>query len=229
LSLALSSGEVLAVTALAGNGLGRLENFASGMEIPREGEVLAGGVNLASIPRGKLRSEILCYIPSDREGRGLCLPAAMRDNLLILRRREFLERDWIGRKRRDSAAREAALRFGLAADPRQSAASLSGGNRQRLLLARELDRPRAVLVLAEPLQGLDLASQAETIALMRDLAARGSAVLLLTSNIEEVLSAADRVMALYRGEAAFEGPNEGASTGSKLLAAMTGSAVGSVA
>src|SRR5208337_164215 len=139
-----------------------------------------------------------------------------------LRRREFPARDWIGRKRRDAAAREASAPFGLEADPRQSASSLSGGNRQRLLLARELDGPRAFFVLAQPLQSLDRASQAEAAARIRDLTARGSAFLLLTSNVEEAIGLADRAMALYRGEIAWEGPNEGAPTAAYLIAAMTG-------
>ncbi len=222
INLSVSPGEVLAVTALAGNGLGRLEDFASGLRTPDEGEVLVGGASLSSIPRDRLRSELMGYAPADRERRGLCLPATARDNLLALRRREFRARDWIGGRRRDEAAREAAAPLSLEAKPRQVAASLSGGNRQRLLLARELDRPRAVLVLAEPLQGLDLATQAEAALLIRELAAKGSAVLLLVSSIEEALGSADRVMALYRGETAFEGANEGSPTAASLLAAMTG-------
>ena len=225
-SLSVRRGEALAVVALAGNGLGLLEDYASGMAKPPAGEVLVGGVRLASIRRGLLRSRLLGYMPSARERRGLCLPASMRDNILALRASEFPVRDWIGRRRRDAAARAAALPFGLSAQPRQAAASLSGGNRQRLLLARELDRPREVLVLAEPLQSLDLASQAEAAAIMRELAARGSALLVLLSNIEEAIGIADRIVALYRGEIVWEGRNEGASGAARLLSAMTGAGPG---
>ena len=86
-----------------------------------------------------------------------------------------------------------------------------------------------MLVLAEPFQGLDLAAQAETAALIRDLAARGSAVLLLASSVEEILGLADRAAALYRGSLTFEGRCEGEATAHKLLAAMTGALRGSVA
>ena len=86
-----------------------------------------------------------------------------------------------------------------------------------------------MLVLAEPFQGLDLAAQAATAALIRDLAARGSAVLLLVSSVEEILGLADRAAALYRGSLTFEGSCEGESTAQKLLAAMTGALQGSVA
>jgi ABC-type sugar transport system ATPase subunit len=222
LSLGVRPGEVLAVMALAGNGLGPLEDYASGMRTPSEGEVLVGGRRIESIPREELRSELMAYVPSDREARGLCLLASLRENILVLRRREFKLRDWIGSSLRDRAARDAAFARGLAADPRSAAASLSGGNRQRLVLSRELDRPRALLVLAEPFQGLDLAAQAQAAAAIRDLAARGSAVLLLVSKVEEALEVADRAIALYRGELAFEGAMEGQATAIMLLAAMTG-------
>jgi len=223
LDLSLCGGEIFAVTALAGNGLARLEDLASGLEAPVEGSVLLRGRSLASYEREALRSELLGYASSEREGRGLCLPASMRENILALRRRDFRARDWIGRKARDSAAVEGARVLGLEADPRQRASSLSGGNRQRLLLSRELDRPRPLLVLAEPFQGLDRASQLEACELIRELSAQGSAVLLLVSHVEEALAVSDRVMALYRGEAVFEGPNEGQASAQNLLAAMTGS------
>ena len=222
ISFAVGSGEVLAVTALAGNGLRRLEDYASGTEAPPEGAVLVEGKELSSRGRAALRFRSLGYVPSDRERRGLVLAAAMRDNILALRRSEFPARDWVGRKRRDAAAREAAAPFGLVAHSRQRASSLSGGNRQRLVLARELDRPRAALVLAEVFQSLDLSSQAEATVLIRELAAQGSGVLLLLSNVEEAIGVADRVIALYRGEIAWEGPNEGVSTAVRLIAAMTG-------
>jgi general nucleoside transport system ATP-binding protein len=224
LDLSLRPGEILGVTALAGNGLKRLEDYASGMLRPDEGSISIGGAEIGSLPREDLRSRLLGYAPSDRESRGLCLPASARDNLLALRGREFAARDWLGKARRDRAAREAALLLGLDAAPGRRAASLSGGNRQRLLLARELDRPRAVLVLAEPFQGLDLASQEEVAEILRRRAEGGSAVLLLVSAVDEALRVADRVMALYRGEVAFEGPNEGKATGRRLLNAMTGGA-----
>jgi simple sugar transport system ATP-binding protein len=227
LSLAIKRGEILSVSALAGNGLGRLEDYASGMLVSTKGEVLVDGRRIESIPRGELRVKELAYMPSDREGRGLCLSASIRENILVLRHNEFPFLDWVGSSARDRAAREAAFALGLTADPRSAAASLSGGNRQRLVLARELDRTRPVLVLAEPFQGLDLAAQAEASTLIRDMAHRGSAVLILASSVEEVTGLADRAIALYRGEIAFEGRCEGAATSRSLLAAMTGASLAS--
>jgi ABC-type uncharacterized transport system ATPase subunit len=152
----------------------------------------------------------------------------VRDNILALRLREFRGRDYLGGRLRDKAALEAALGLGLLSEVQSTAGSLSGGNRQRLVLARELgsanelsSRAR-VLVLAEPLQGLDLAAQALVLERIRDLADEGAAILFLSSNVEEIITISDRVAALYRGEIAYEGPNEGGSTAKRLLSAMTG-------
>jgi simple sugar transport system ATP-binding protein len=229
MSLELRAGEILAVGALAGNGLGRLEDYAAGLAEPRGGEALIQGRNLFRLGREELRSRLLAYAPSDRELRGLCLKATTRDNLLVLRRREFGFLDWISSSARNRAAREAAFARNLAADPRAPVSALSGGNRQRVLLARELDRPRPVVLLAEPFQGLDIAAQSETSALIRELAARGSAVLILTSNVEEMAGLADRAIALYRGEISYEGPCDSDRALRELKAAMIGVARGSAA
>jgi simple sugar transport system ATP-binding protein len=237
LRLTVNRGEVLGVAALAGNGLGRLEDYASGLARPRMGELLVAGSHLHEARRRKIRQLVpgqasscirFGYVPSDREARGLCLSASVRDNILALRLREFRGRDYLGGRLRDKAALEAALGLGLLSEVQSTAGSLSGGNRQRLVLARELgsanelsSRAR-VLVLAEPLQGLDLAAQALVLERIRDLADEGAAILFLSSNVEEIITISDRVAALYRGEIAYEGPNEGGSTAKRLLSAMTG-------
>jgi general nucleoside transport system ATP-binding protein len=203
-SLSARAGEVIAVTAFAGNGLAELEAFASGMRTPREGRVRIDGEEIASMPRGRLRSEKLAYVPSDREATGLCGSATIRDNALALRMREFRARDWIGSRVRDEAARGVIGALGVEGEVEDEAGSLSGGNRQRLLLARELDRPRSAALLAEPLQGLDIRSRKEAAARIRAIADSGSAVLALTSSAEDALLLADRVVALYRGRAVFE-------------------------
>ncbi len=222
ISFSLRAGEILGVAALAGNGLGCLEDLASGMARPTRGEVLVRGRDIRTIPRDELRSRELSYVPSDRESRGLCLQAALRDSVLALRRGEFGAWAWVARGKRDREVRAMLLPLGLRSDPGALVSSLSGGTRQRMVLARELYGGKPLLVLAEPLQGLDLASQGEVSRTIRVLAARGSAVLLISSRVEEIAGLADRAIAIYRGEIAYEGQNEGEETGRKLLAAMTG-------
>ncbi len=226
LSLKVGPGEVLAVTAFAGNGLQRLEDLASGMEEPVEGEVLIGGKDIRSMPRRLFRAEKLAYVPSDREGAGICLGSKARDNLLALRRGNYRIIDYLGSAKRDRDAAALALDFKIKGGMRESVSALSGGNRQKLLLARELERPKKALLLAEPLQGLDMGSRRDAIDRIRRAADDGAAVLLLTSSVEDALELADRVVALYRGRAVCDislaGPQQGSAAAS-ILASMTGS------
>lgn len=222
LSLFARPGEVLAVTAFAGNGLAELEAYASGMRAPMEGRVLIDGEDLRLSKRGELRADKLAYAASDRERFGICRSATIRDNALALRRGEFRDLDWIVARRLDKAARAMVGDFHIEGDVRAAASTLSGGNRQRLLLARELDRPRSVVLLAEPLQGLDLRSRKEAASRIRAIAADGSAVLVLTSSVEDALDLADRVVTLYRGQAVLETEADGAKA-RDLVARMAGS------
>jgi general nucleoside transport system ATP-binding protein len=224
-SISVGSGEIVAVTAFAGNGLAELEVLASGMRTPGEGRARIGGEDIAELARGKLRADQLAYVPSDREGSGICCGASIRDNALALRMGEFRAIDWIGRRARDEAAKAAIRRFGIERDVSEAAGSLSGGNRQRLLLARELERPKAAALLAEPLQGLDTSSREEAASRIRSLAAAGTAVLVLSSSAEDALEIADRVVALYRGRAAYEARASESGLGD-LVAFMAGGARG---
>ena len=129
---------------------GQRPRAARGSSLGHEGRVSGRGPGprerfASRCPRELLRSALMAYVPSDREGRGSASPASMRENILALRRREFRR---AGLDRQEAPRRggpRSGRGFGLRADPKSTAASLSGGNRQRLLLARELDRPEAAL------------------------------------------------------------------------------------
>ncbi|HET7838370.1 MAG TPA: ATP-binding cassette domain-containing protein, partial [Rectinemataceae bacterium] len=224
LSLSVRAGEVLGVAALVGNGLGRLEDYLSGLKPAPWGAVRLGGTDLHDIPRHRLRTELLAYVPSDREARGIAETASLGDNVLVLRRREFGIVDFAMKARLRESARSMAASFSLSAEPSVAAGSLSGGNRQRLVLARELDRPRRLAVLAEPFQNLDLGSQEAAAGRIAELAAAGSAVVVLSSSLDELFPIADRIAILYRGSLVHLGPNGGPGSAHALLALMTGSA-----
>jgi ABC-type sugar transport system ATPase subunit len=198
-SFRVRGGEALGVAALAGNGLDRLEDCLSGMGKPVEGRILLGGEDLGASDRGRLRAASFGYVPARREARGLCLEASIRDNLLVLERDSFGPGKWLGLRSRDDAARALADSQGLAAETKAATGSLSGGNRQRLVLARELGRGRNVFLLAEPFQGLDTAAQGESSELIRGIVGAGGAVILLSSSVDELLFVANRIAVLYRG------------------------------
>lgn len=221
-SISVRSGELLGVAALAGNGLDRLEDVLAGMHRPFTGTVLLDGRELHDIPRDELRSGLLAYVPSDRDSLGLCLHASLRDNGVVLSRGELPRSAWLLPSRRDRVVRRLFGTLGPRASLLAKASSLSGGNRQRLVLARELGGAHRAALLAEPFQGLDLESQAEAMRLVRARVHDGMAIIMLGSSLEELLPLVDRIAILYRGSLVHEGPNEGGRSAHALLASMTG-------
>ncbi len=221
-SFGVHPGEILGIIAHAGNGLDQLEAVAAGLARPRQGAFIVCGRPISACDRGELRSRLLSYVPADREGRGLALAASVADNLLVLERHEFGPRAHALRRLLQTRARELAARGGLSAALSVPAAALSGGNRQRLVLARELDSRRPAAILVDPTQGLDVAAYDRAIASIRALKQSGAAILLLTSSLDELLALADRIGVLYRGALVHLAPKDLRLSGKRLAALMTG-------
>lgn len=223
LDFAVRRGEIYGIAALAGNGLGALEDLACGERICDSGAVELLGRNLADWPRDELRASALSYLPTDRDGRGLCLGATILENLAA---RIGSPGDW---SRRGRAARRAeAFRLledaGVRAPPDAPIDMLSGGNRQRVLCVRELGTFTPAVLAANPTQGLDPRAQEETWNRLRSRAREGAGILLLTSSVDELFSVADRVAVLYRGRLTELGIRTGSVTAEAVTRLLTGAA-----
>ncbi|MFM7142007.1 MAG: ATP-binding cassette domain-containing protein, partial [Alphaproteobacteria bacterium] len=204
-SLEIRSGELLVVAGVEGNGQGELVSVLSGTGRERfrdrQGRVEIGGH--AIVRAADAREARLAVVPADRGRDGLVHELSLWENLLLDEPllAAAAPRGWI---HRDEALRDAARRiadFGVQpADPLRAAGALSGGNQQRLVLARELggEVPR-VVVAANPSRGLDLAATAAVRARLRAIAAAGAAVLVLSSDLDEVEELAGEVAVLFRG------------------------------
>src|SRR5262249_53513083 len=124
-------------------------------------------------------------------------------NVTITYLRAFVRAFLLSPAREDAAAAEAARNFDVrSAGLRQPAATLSGGNQQKLLLARYLLRPRTLLILDEPPRGIDGGAKAEIYALMNRLTAAGLGILMISSELPEVLAMSDRVVVMHEGRVA---------------------------
>ncbi len=198
LDLVVRSGETVAVVALGGNGLEALEAVASGEREPEEGDVLALGRPLRGIPRRELRSALMAYVPTDREGAGLCAKASVGLNAIASDLFAFTFRDFALASAPLAEAGRRLSAGGVRAWENRRAETLSGGNRQRVVAARELGGSPPVVVAANPAQGLDAASRAALFERLAELRDSGSAVLILSSDPEDA-ARADRGFALYRG------------------------------
>jgi simple sugar transport system ATP-binding protein len=216
-------GEVYGVAALAGNGLGALEDLACGERICDSGAVELLGRTLADWPRDELRASVLSYLPTDRDGKGLCLGATILENLSA---RGASRGNWSlrGRAARRTEATRLLADAGIRAPPEAPIDVLSGGNRQRVLCVRELGIFTPAVLAANPTQGLDPRAQEETWNRLRSRAREGAGILLLTSSVDELFSVADRVAVLYRGRLTELGMRTGSVTAEAVTRLLTGAA-----
>ncbi|MEX2183170.1 MAG: ABC transporter ATP-binding protein, partial [Chloroflexota bacterium] len=202
-SFEVRAGEILGVAGVAGNGQGELVEALTGLRKPTSGTVTLGDRDVTGLgPRGLQRAG-MSFVPGDRQRFGLVLSFSLEDNLVLT---QYDEAPYArGMWRNDSAIHEWAMRAVEQYDIRTpsttvSAGTLSGGNQQKAIVAREFSRDLTALILDQPTRGLDVGSiefiHRQVIA-KRDA---GAAVLLVSAELDEVLELSDRVAVMYRGE-----------------------------
>ena len=195
-------GEIVGVAGVGGNGQDELVACASGLSAPVAGTIAFDGQDLTGSPTSRFRAAGVGYISADRGEEGLCLTASIRDNFVAGREREpaFSHFGLLQRRVIDAEAQTAlmrlSVRFGTLSDP---AGSLSGGNQQRLAIARELEREPKLLVAAQPTRGVDIAGTAFIHGLIAAFRDRGGAVLMVSESLDEILALSDRIICLYKG------------------------------
>lgn len=199
LDLVVREWEAVAVVALAGNALDELEDIAVGLRRLPPGQVLLLGKALASYPAAELYGSVLGYLPTDREARALSLRSSALDNCIAKRVPGYSARQFAFRAAPKRDAQALMTGYGIRGTLCGPAESLSGGNRQRLVVARELSSVPKLVVAANPCQGLDPAGRARVLGRLAELRDAGAAVLLLTQDPEDASQLGDRVFALYRG------------------------------
>jgi general nucleoside transport system ATP-binding protein len=201
-SLTVRGGEILAVAGVAGNGQRELAETIAGMRplthgsIAVDGHAIRGGDPRESIAAG------IAYVPEDRLGTGVAPGLSVASNVVLKSyRRPPASRGplLLVRKVRE-LARSAMERYDIrASGPDVPARQLSGGNLQKVVLAREFSGEPAVLVAASPTRGLDVAGIETVHSYLRAAAERGVALLLISEDLDEILALADRVAVMYEG------------------------------
>lgn len=222
-SFDVRQGEILGVCAISGNGLAELEDVLAGFARPAAGSVEIGGSPLPKRRKAPWSAGGLGYVPSDRMKRGVCEGRSISDNFAALDRPLFFPRGIMDRRKAREFAARALGSFGVAADPETPVGSLSGGTVQKAILARETwgTRPSFAL-LCEPTAGLDIPSAANAFAKIAEMRERGTAILLLSSDLDEILALSDRILVMYRGKIAAEFANDGTVSRAMLGGRMLG-------
>ncbi len=218
-SFAARAGEVLGIAGLAGAGRTDLARLIFGADRLEAGEVLLDGrpVTIRS-PREAIRLGI-CLLTEDRKAQGLALGLGARDNFALPNLGRWSRRAWIDGRVEDAAfgRHVEALRIRLAG-PEQPARELSGGNQQKLLVARWLESDARVVIFDEPTRGIDVGAKHEMYLLMNDLAARGKAIVMISSELPEVLGMSDRILVMRAGRITGEIDDVAAATQERVMA-----------
>lgn len=205
ISFTVHEREIVGVVGVAGNGQQELESVVTGNRRADEGDVAIGGSPIAGI-RDALRSG-LAYIPEDRKGTGLVPSQSIWRNAILRTYHESpVNRRGLIRSRHAKAfASDLVKRVELSTtDTAVLVHQLSGGNAQKLLAGRELERRRRVVVAVNPTQGLDVKATTAVRAALSEACDAGLAVLLISADLDEVLAIADRVLVLYEGRVVGE-------------------------
>ena len=196
ISLTLRAGSIVGVAGVDGNGQDELVEVMAGVRTPT-----SGSVRLSNLDRDA--GDVLAVIPQNRDVHGLILDLPLWENLLLsrnLRRQVCVRYGWIRHSRAAQLCQELIQRFSVRGrGPHALAGSLSGGNRQRFVVARALAAAPSAIVAHDICRGLDLNAAAELRGRLRDFAARGGAVLLISSDLEELLTLCHRLYVINRG------------------------------
>ncbi len=203
--LRVRPGEVLGLGGLLGSGRSETMQALAGLRPLSGGRVTAGG---ATVRPGSARAAIragIALVPEDRKAEGLIPHLSVRENIVLAALSRLSRGGILSRSAQDAVVRTFMARLRIkAASPEQRVGELSGGNQQKVMLARWLAMSPRVLLLDEPTRGIDVGVKAEVQALVDELAEQGLGIVLVSSDLEELVEGADRVVVLRDGRSVAE-------------------------
>jgi ribose transport system ATP-binding protein len=198
-SFELRRGEVLGLAGLVGAGRTELARAIFGLDRVKSGSVKVLGAVGPSSPAARIRQG-MGFVSEDRKGEGLATALSIADNLTLPKLRGLGPFGIVQPTRQRAASRRWIDRLGIrATDPGQRVAELSGGNQQKVALARLLYQDADVFLLDEPTRGIDVASKAQIYALIDELAVSGKAILVISSYLPELFGVCDRIAVMRKG------------------------------
>jgi simple sugar transport system ATP-binding protein len=201
ISFKVKCAEILGVAGVSGNGQKELAETLSGVRKPTAGQVLVNGINVAGCTPTEISAAGVGRVPEDRH-EGVVGEMTVYENMALDHMDDFVNRGILDRKRMVRQAEELIAQFQIKARPRDRVRTLSGGNLQKVLLARVLSRNPRLIIVPQPTRGLDIGA---TDTIRRQLLGqrqRGAAVLLISEDLEEIMALADRIAVMYEGEIA---------------------------
>jgi len=210
-TLSVRPGEIVGVTGIRENGIEAMESLLAGKLQVDAGVFEVAGRDARGLSPGRLRRLGLRYVPTDRLLRGASVDSSVADNLIALKRRKLQRLGILDSSEVSQFASTLHASFGIEGSLHLPLWQLSGGNIQKVILSRELEGHPGLLVICEPSWGLDFRSRARIVERIRTSARDGAAVLVLTTDIDEVLDLSSRIVVLFDARVAAVFDRDGAT------------------
>jgi rhamnose transport system ATP-binding protein len=199
-SFELRQGEILGMAGLVGAGRTNVARAIFGVEPATAGRIQLAGREVAITSPQQAIKLGLAYVPEDRQLHGLIPAMPITSNISLPMLNKYAKRGWLQDKTERKAAYDAALQMEVRANNMwQLARELSGGNQQKIVLSKWLSTKPRILILDEPTRGIDVGTKAAVHALMSKLASEGMAILMISSELPEILGMSDRVLVMREG------------------------------
>jgi rhamnose transport system ATP-binding protein len=200
ITLTVRYGEIVGVAGLVGSGRSTLARAVFGLDPPDRGRILVDGREVRITDPRQARALRIAYVPEDRQRQGLILPFSVSANLSLVVLRELSRFGFVDEETEARISRQYATRLDVRApDLRAPVGQLSGGNQQKVVVGKWLASRPKILIMDEPTRGIDVGAKAEMHRLMDELAGRGLAILLISSELPELLGMCDRLVVMHRG------------------------------
>jgi ABC-type uncharacterized transport system ATPase subunit len=203
ISFAIREGEILGIAGVEGNGQSELVKVLSGLMVATEGQVELYGEDLTNRWPGELRKSGVGIIPEDRYAQGLCKEMSLGDNLIAgyHSNKKYCKNIMLDQKNicknRDILLEKFDIRV---ADPEGTVSQLSGGNAQKVIIAREFESNLKILIASQPTRGVDIGSIEFIHRCILNLRQQNTAILLISSELSEIMSLSDRIVVMYKGK-----------------------------
>jgi len=202
-SFDLYGGEILGVAGVSGNGQAELAEVLTGLRKATSGRIFLGGKDITNRSAREITDAGVAHVPAERIRMGIVPALSIRENLILksYRHPPFSRLCFLNRKESDAKARRAMEDYQIAAPSDETATKLlSGGNIQRVVLARELSGDPRLIIAAHPTYGLDVGATEQVRQVLLKQRERGAAVLLISEDLEEIMTISDRILVLFNGD-----------------------------
>lgn len=215
--LKIHAGEILGMSGLVGAGRSEIARAIFGIDEFDTGEILFNGKKLQNHSIRKAIDLGIAMVPEDRQRQGLALPLSVETNLLLPSLNAFQGMTGLDRSQMRSMSGQLISKLGIkTGSPDNPASALSGGNQQKIVLGKWIHQNPSLFILDEPTRGVDVGAKSEVHRMIIELAKQGSAVLLISSELPEILSLSDRILVIAKGHVSGELAREEANQ-EKLL------------